>query len=119
SHRPAPLQREQLDLVQSLNRDVLTRQQVNPELEGVIESYELAFRMQDALPDVLDLSKESKATLDMYGIGGGPTDNFGRECLMARRLVEAGVRFVEISHSNWDQHNGLRNNLTNNCKAID
>lgn len=118
-HLPGSLQREQLDLVQSLNRDLLGRQQVNAEIEGVIESYELAFRMQDALPEVLDLSKESKATLDSYGIGGGPTDNFGRQCLMARRLAESGVRFIEVTHANWDQHNGLKNNLTNNCRAVD
>ncbi len=118
-HLPGSLQREQLDLVQSLNRDLLGRQQVNAEIEGVIESYELAFRMQDALPEVLDLTKESKATLDSYGIGGGPTDNFGRQCLMARRLAESGVRFIEVTHANWDQHSGLKNNLTNNCKAID
>lgn len=118
-HLPGSLQREQLDLVQSLNRDLLGRQQVNAEIEGVIESYELAFRMQDALPEVLDLSKESKATLESYGIGGGPTDNFGRQCLMARRLAESGVRFIEVTHANWDQHNGLKNNLTNNCRAVD
>jgi hypothetical protein len=118
-HLPGSLQREQLDLVQSLNRDLLGRQQVNAEIEGVIESYELAFRMQDALPEVLDLSKESKTTLESYGIGGGPTDNFGRQCLMARRLAESGVRFIEVTHANWDQHNGLKNNLTNNCRAVD
>ncbi len=118
-HLPGTLQREQLDLVQSLNRDLLGRQQVNAEIEGVIESYELAFRMQDALPQALDLTKESKETLESYGIGGGPTDNFGRQCLMARRLAESGVRFIEVTHANWDQHSGLKNNLTNNCKAID
>ena len=118
-HLPGTLQRDQLDLVQSLNRDLLSRQQVNAEIEGVIESYELAFRMQDALPGVLDLAQESKATLDSYGIGNGPTDNFGRQCLMARRLAEAGVRFIEITHANWDQHNGLRGNLTKNCKEVD
>ncbi len=118
-HLPGSLQREQLDLVQTLNRDLLGRQQVNAEVEGVIESYELAFRMQDALPDVLDLKKESKETLDAYGIGSGPTDNFGRQCLMARRLAESGVRFIEVTHANWDQHNGLKNNLTNNCRAVD
>lgn len=118
-HLPGGLQRDQLDLVQSLNRNLLSRQQENAEVEGVIESYELAFRMQDALPDVLDLSKESKETQEAYGIGGGPTDNFGRQCLMARRLAEAGVRFIEITHANWDQHNGLKANLTKNCRETD
>lgn len=118
-HLPGSLQRDQLDLVQSLNRDLLGRQQVNAEIEGVIESYELAFRMQDALPDVLDLSQESKSTLELYGVGSGATDNFGRQCLMARRLAEAGVRFIEITHANWDQHNNLKNALGNNAKAVD
>ncbi len=118
-HLPEGLQRDQLDLVQSLNRDLLSRQQVNSEIEGVIESYELAFRMQDALPGVLDLAQESKSTLESYGIGGGPTDNFGRQCLMARRLAESGVRFIEITHANWDQHNGLKANLTKNCREVD
>ena len=72
---------------------LVSKKQVNPELEGMIESYELAFRMQDALPTVLDFKEESKATLDMYGIGGGQTDNFGRQCLMARRLAESGVAY--------------------------
>ena len=118
-HLPGGLQRDQLDLVQSLNRSLLSKQQENTEIEGVIESYELAFRMQDALPGVLDLSRESKATLESYGIGGGPTENFGRQCLMARRLAEAGVRFIEITHANWDQHNGLKANLTKNCQETD
>lgn len=118
-HLPGSLQREQLDFVQSLNRDLLGRQQVNSEIEGIIESYELAFRMQDSLPKVLDLSQESKTTLESYGVGSGPTDNFGRQCLMARRLAEAGVRFIEITHANWDQHNGLKNALSANCRAVD
>lgn len=116
---PANLQREQLDLVQTLNRDLLAKQSASSELEGVIESFELAFRMQSALPETLDLTDETRETLDAYGIGGGPTDNFGRQCLMARRLAEAGVRFIEVSHSNWDQHNGLKKNLESNSRAID
>lgn len=118
-HLPTDLQRAQLDLVQSLNREMLTRKQVHAELEGVIESYELAFRMQDALPDVLDLKGESQETLELYGIGAGASDDFGRQCLMARRLAEAGVRFIEVTHGSWDQHNNLRNALGNNAKAID
>src|SRR5207237_7575560 len=93
------------------------------------------FRMQSALPTVLDLSRESRKTLEMYGIsraealglgagkrnlgGGGGTENFGRQCLMARRLVEAGVRFVEVGLGGWDTHNGLKNRLTNLCGSID
>ena len=113
------LQRQQLDLVQEMNRDMLKKKQVSPELEGVIESYELAFRMQNTVPQLMDVSNEAKETLDMYGIGEKQTDNFGRQCLLARRFAEAGVRFIELCHSNWDQHGGLKNKLTSNCKATD
>lgn len=117
-HLPKKVQRDQIDLVQEMNRDLLTKQSVNPELEGAIESLELGFRMQDALPTVLDLNKESAATLEMYGIGK-QRDDFARQCLMARRLAESGVRFVEVCHEGWDQHNGLKANLTRNCGDID
>jgi len=100
-------QRSQLDLIQTLNREKLTRDKVQPSVEGVIESYELAFRMQGAMPKLMDTSKESQATLAMYGADGGPTQMFGKQCLLARRFIEAGVRFVEITHGNWDQHANL------------
>ncbi len=127
-------QRAELDLVQSLNREELRRDRVNPEVEGVIESYELAFRMQSQMPQVMDISKESEATKKMYGIastpaaggggglfggGNGSTDDFARKCLLARRFIEAGVRFVEISHGNWDQHFNLGNALAANCHSVD
>jgi hypothetical protein len=112
-------QRAQLDLVQSLNRDRLAQDKVNSELEGVIESYELAFRMQTAVPKIMDFRDESPSTLNAYGIGRGPTDNFGRQCLMARRFAEAGVRFIELGHAGWDHHNNLQNRLTANCQQID
>jgi hypothetical protein len=113
------LQRKQLDLLQTLNRDRLEQDKVNNELEGVIESYELAFRMQGAVPKVMDVSDESKSTLDAYGIGERATDDFGRQCLLARRFAESGVRFIELSHTGWDQHNNLTARLTANCTAID
>jgi hypothetical protein len=112
-------QRTQLDFVQSLNREQLQRDEFNPEIEGVIESYELAFRMQSEVPRVLDLAGESRATLESYGIGRGVSDNFGRQCLLARRFVEAGVRFVEVSHGNWDQHRALKAQHERNCEATD
>jgi hypothetical protein len=113
-------QRKQLDLVQSMNRDLLARSGRNEQIEGLIESYELGFRMQSAVPDVMDLGKESEATLEMYGIGKGePTDTFGRQCLLARRYAEAGVRFIEVGHQGWDQHDNLVNRLTANCRATD
>ena len=112
-------QRRQIDLVQDMNRDLLARKQVNPQIEGLIESYELAFRMQTAVPDVLDISREPKRVRDMYGIDDSRTGDFGKQCLLARRFAEAGVRFIELSHASWDQHNGLRNNLSKNCGATD
>ncbi|HIL24729.1 MAG TPA: DUF1501 domain-containing protein [Verrucomicrobia bacterium] len=115
----AAAQRRQLDYIQSLNRDLKSRNEDSAQIDGVIESYELAFRMQSALPEVMSLKGEKQSTLEAYGIGGGGTDNFGRQCLLARRMVESGVRFVEISHANWDQHKGLRARLGANCKATD
>jgi len=112
-------QRRQLDYIQSLNRDLKSRNESSAQIDGVIESYELAFRMQSALPEVMSLKGEKESTLSAYGIGNGATDNFGRQCLHARRMVEQGVRFVEISHANWDQHGGLRAKLGSNCKATD
>ncbi|MDA1055448.1 MAG: DUF1501 domain-containing protein [Planctomycetota bacterium] len=113
------LQRDQLDLVQEMNRDLLSQKQVSPELEGVIESYELAFRMQSAVPDLLDLSNETQETLEQYGIGEKLTDDFGRQCLLARRFAESGVRYIELCHGNWDQHGGLKAKLTSNCGNTD
>ena len=116
----AELQRKQLDLLASLNRQRLERDKVNPGLEGVIESYELAFRMEGALPKLMDLTEETKATHAAYGIGEKGTDAFGRQCLLARRFAEAGVRFIEIGTAfRWDQHTNLRNGLTANCQAVD
>jgi hypothetical protein len=113
------LQRKQLDLLQDLNRERLTKDEVNTELEGVIESYELAFRMEGAVPQVMDYSNESQSTLAAYGIGEKGTDGFGKQCLLARRFAEAGVRFVEISLGNWDQHKNLKGQLTTNAHSID
>lgn len=113
-------QRQQLDLIQSMNRGLLERQQVNTELEGVIESFELAFRMQSSLPQVMDIADETQTTLDLYGIGNGKiTDDFGRQCLLARRMAERGVRYIELCHEFWDHHNGLRNGLRAKCGATD
>jgi hypothetical protein len=115
---PTPLQRKQLDLVQAMNRELLNST-ANPEVEGVIESYELAFRMQGELPKVMDLAKESPETLAMYGIGTGPANDFGKQCLMARRFAEAGVRFIEVCHAGWDQHTNLRAKISANAAATD
>ena len=115
----ASMQRKQLDLLQAMNRDAAQSNPQNSELEGVIESYELGYRMQSAVPQVLDLSGESAETLSSYGVGKSKTDEFGRQCLMARRLAESGVRFIELTHEGWDQHNNLNARLTSNCQATD
>jgi len=113
------LQRKQIDLVQSMNRDMLRRSGDNPQIEGIIESYELGFRMQSTVPDVMDISKESKRTQELYGVGQDGTDTFGRQCLMARRFAEAGVRFIEIAHTGWDQHQALQARHSANAKSVD
>jgi hypothetical protein len=113
-------QRIQLDLVQRLNAARLDLDGgASPATEGVIESYELAFRMQDEVPKVMDIAGESRATLERYGVDGDATDAFGRQCLMARRLVEAGVRFVQVTHGNWDHHFNLSAALGNTCRQVD
>jgi hypothetical protein len=112
-------QRDQLDLIQALNQDLLHQEKENTQLEGVIESYELAFRMQNSLPALMDLSRETKKTHELYGIGTPITDDFGRQCLLARRFAEAGVRCIELCHEFWDHHNGLRKGLQAKCGATD
>jgi hypothetical protein len=112
-------QRMQLDFIQSLNQETLRRDGENPGVEGAIESFELAFRMQAEMPKVMDLSEETSDTQSMYGIGEQATDGFGKQCLLARRLVEAGVRFVEITSGQWDHHRNLREALTNKTQSVD
>jgi hypothetical protein len=116
---PAPLQRRQLDLVQSMNRDFAATPGGPDEVEAVIQSYELAFRMQERVPALLDISREPRAVRDAYGVRPGPAGSFARQCLMARRLSEAGVRFVEVCQSGWDHHSGLHQGLIRNCAAVD
>ncbi len=134
SKMPVNEQRVALDFIQAMNRETLAHDVVNPEVEGVIESYELAFKMQMQMPGILDLSRESAATKALYGIsdGGGSRggrsgggqfnsspDDFGRKCLLARRLIEAGVRFVDIAGGNWDQHFNLSAGHEANAAAVD
>ncbi len=131
--RTASSQRVQLDYLQTLNQNALEQGGDSAGIEGMIESYELAFRMQAELPKLMDISNESRATQQLYGIGanagprpgmggggfGGPGSNFGQQCLLARRFIEAGVRFVEVTAPGWDQHQNLREALARNCTAID
>ena len=112
-------QRRQLDLIRGLNQERLIREPNQPEVEGMIESFELAYRMQSEVPGVLDLAEESAETLELYGIGKGK-DLFAKQCLLARRLVESGVRFVEIaSPESWDHHALITMNLKAACESVD
>lgn len=114
-------QREQLDFIQRLNEEKLSKEAYQPEVEGAIKSFELAFRMQAEIPSVMDMGAESAKTLEDYGIGmGRATDRFGRQCLLARRLVEAGVRFIELTAPvSWDHHFRLKEELEKSCQATD
>ena len=117
-------QLRQLEFLNNLNAEQLKVGNRDSELESLIGSYELAWRMQNNAPYVLDLSKETPGTLAMYGIGEKETDDFGRQCLMARRLCENGVRFVQVTSgtangvSNWDQHSKLPEHAPQ-AKAVD
>jgi hypothetical protein len=117
--------RRQLDFVQSMNRRHLDQRPGDDELESVIQSMELGFRMQSSAPDLMDISDETQVTLDAYRVGKKlkvgtcrPTD-FGRQCLLARRFAEAGVRFIEVNHGGWDQHKNHRRDLAANCETVD
>jgi hypothetical protein len=117
-------QRRQLDLLQKLNEAQRQRFASDTELEAAMRSYELAWRMQGVAPHVLDLSNETQATQDQYGISQATTDNFGRQCLLARRLCEAGVRYVQVTYGDntanpaWDQHSNLPKHAEH-ARAVD
>jgi hypothetical protein len=106
--------RRQFDMLRELNAEQLLQKPGEAELDAVINSYELAWRMQGAAPGVLGIEGESEETLALYGIGQKATDNFGRQCLLARRLCESGVRFVQVNYGDntnnpaWDQHSNLK-----------
>ena len=116
-------QRRQLDLLADLNRGHLERSGPDAALEGRIDSFELAFRMQQAMPEAENLSKESLLTKALYGLDDPVTAPFGRQCLLARRLAERGVRFVQVTHSDgnvqWDQHGNLRAGHAKNAREVD
>jgi hypothetical protein len=113
------LQRRHLDLIQAMNRDLAAKPSAPDPVDGIIESYELAFRMQGKVPELLDVSKEPQSVLDAYGVKPGPEGSFARQCLMARRLSEAGVRFVEICQGGWDHHTNLHNGLIERSRQVD
>ena len=125
AHVTRKAQRDQLDLLVKLNAEHLAARPGGQELSARIDSYELAYRMQSATPDAVDLARETKATLDAYGIGQQPTDEFGRNCLVARRLVERGVRFVQLYsggghlEETWDAHQSIEKNHGQHAAEVD
>src|SRR5262249_1159494 len=123
AHVTPDLQRLQLDLLAEINRDDLSREGPDLALEGRLASFELAFRMQTEMPEIEDLSGESPATLRAYGLDDPVTAGFGRQCLLARRFSERGVRFVQATHNDafvqWDQHSDLRKGHEKNARELD
>ena len=119
-------QRYELDMIQKMNRSSAARHQSDPELEARIQSFELAFRMQTVAPEAFDITKESAATRQLYGMDEPETADFGWQCLMARRLAERNVRFIQISHEygpgnevGWDAHNELIRLHTRTAQQVD
>jgi hypothetical protein len=122
-HPPAgvtrDVERANLDLLAKLNRADFDRHPQHTELVARMEAYELAFRMQTQVPSVIDLRNETRATLDAYGIGQPETDSFGRRCLLARKLIERGVRFVQLFEAGWDSHDYLERSHTARIRTVD
>jgi hypothetical protein len=112
-------QKQQLQLLESLHRARSSGRNQQSELDHLISNYELAFRMQFAAPGLLNLENETPQTLAKYGVDQPYTSDFGRQCLLARRCVEAGVRFVELTNTGWDHHRNLRYRLTDSCRSVD
>ena len=119
----AATQRRQLDLISAMNREHLATSGFEQALEGRLNSFELAFRMQSVMPEAQNLADETAATHNLYGLDDPITENFGRQCLMARRFLERGVRFVQVTHSDgevqWDQHGNLYRGHTKNAAEVD
>lgn len=117
---PLDLQRMELDLLREMNQRQLAETGPDAALEARINSFELAFRMQMTAPELQDISRESEATKKLYGLDDPVTANFGRQCLMARRFAEGGVRFVQATHSyKWDQHSELTRDHAKNAREVD
>ena len=111
-------QRARLDTLGDLNR-IHQEKTGDPEIASRIAAYELAYRMQSAAPELLDFSGETKVTRELYGLDNKTTKAFGTNCLLARRMVERGVRFVQLYHSTWDDHSNLNTKLKQNCDMTD
>lgn len=115
-----PAQREQLELIQALNRQHLDAAQSDRGIEGLIANYELAFRMQSAIPATMNLETETAETKQLYGIDQAKTENFGRQCLLARKLAESGVRYIQVSTDyTWDHHKKLNEGIVGEAEKVD
>lgn len=119
THLMPKQQQAQLKLLGRMNARRLDQDVVNSELEAVIQSYEMAFKMQTALPELMNLQTETEVTQKSYGIGNAKTDNFARQCLFARKFAEAGVRFIEIGVGGWDHHKDLKEEMTTSAAGVD
>ncbi|MCA9069613.1 MAG: DUF1501 domain-containing protein, partial [Planctomycetaceae bacterium] len=117
--KPREIQRQNLDLLAGLNRDHQEQHPHHQELAARMDSYELAFRMQAQVPSLLDLSRETLSTRERYGIDAPLTDEFGRKCLLARRLIEQGVRFVQVYSGGWDSHDYIERSHRSRICSID
>ena len=107
-------------MIQEIAREASRIASGDPEIATRINSYEMAYRMQSSGPELIDFSKESRETLEMYGADRGETQKFGQQCLLARRFAENGVRFVQCTHSyKWDQHENLKDGHENNAREVD
>ena len=120
---PPEVQRLQLERITEMNRAHLQHAGPEPSLEARLSSFELAFRMQRQMPEAEDLSAETAATRRLYGLDDPVTANFGRQCLLARRFAERGVRFIQVTHSDafvqWDQHSNLKQGHEKNAREVD
>ncbi|MBN8422648.1 MAG: DUF1501 domain-containing protein [Verrucomicrobia bacterium] len=114
----ATARRDELDVIQALNRRQLA-QQLDPEIETRITQYEMAYRMQTSVPDLISLKDESAATFEAYGPQSRVPGSFAANCLLARRMAESGVRFIQLYHRGWDQHYNLPSDLRLQCGDID
>ncbi|MCU1257489.1 MAG: hypothetical protein JWO80_374, partial [Bryobacterales bacterium] len=119
-HYSSDQQRFELDMLQNINRRHAALRHDDPQLEARIQAYELAFRMQSQAPEAFQVEKESEATKKLYGMDEDVTRDFGWQCLLARRLAERGVRYIQCTHSyKWDQHGELFPKHTENAKEVD
>ena len=116
---PTTTAKRQVELSQMLNRSLLARGQAIHSVRGALDSLDLSLRMEAVVPHVMNLGEETVDTLSMYGIDQKPTDNFARQCLLARRFAEAGVRFIQLTHGGWDHHSNLNKKLPDRCADID